>query len=793
MKSPRMYRALFVLAILTISQTVFAQEFSIILSAPPPNQMRLADLWRVTLINTSQQARTVYLHGTGEEAKDGFVVDAETRFFSLPAGTKVVTGQFVQPVKVKRSNSRYRGIVENTGTVPSGDYHICVEIVDSASRQVLAKDCFDQRVEQMSPPILQLPDNGETVLDSLPNFSWLPPSPIPLDMASKVRYKLKIVEIYGVQTPQQAMQANPSHFERNDIIPPLFIYPFSARKLEAGKKYAWNITAQFNDGYPIGISEIWSFTMTDIELRSRKKAQDTVENPITGGILSAGDQHSAGVFETKEEQRGTLDFVKKMWDKNGIAKGTILGDKTFTSEYANKNFDATDLNRYASAGGAGSSALGSETITVDGKRTESVSTEGSSDKSLGAVYESDKFKIASDGITKLNKAITDLSVKKDIEGLLWLWGRNYEGQVGFLAPEWYTDVPVPYDIKNIKQVSCGANHTMILLKDGTVWVWGDNQFGQCANTNIREFNYAVQVSSLTNIVQIAAGLSNSYALTQTGDVYSWGYNVSGELGIGSTVSHDTAVPVKVYFYGASATEKVVSIAARGGHALALTNKGNVFAWGSGYFGELGNGSTQTYAPTPVMIIEAGAASSSSRSSFSGFSAGSGDFTAAMMVTPKPVLRTMACGDHHNILVSRDGNTVVSWGRNASGQLGLEHTRDTAKPIQTKMTGIDTVAAGGAHSMAVKSNRTLMLWGNNISGQLGDGSVGIQPVPTELSSFGQTLNITAGAGHSMAIKKAGGLWTWGINNFGQLAISPISDIVLTKKPPIQPTRITLLEK
>ena len=45
----------------------------------------------------------------------------------------------------------------------------------------------------------------------------------------------------------------------------------------------------------------------------------------------------------------------------------------------------------------------------------------------------------------------------------------------------FTDVP---DITGVKQVSCGTNHTLLLMNDGTIKVCGNNNCGQLGLNDI---------------------------------------------------------------------------------------------------------------------------------------------------------------------------------------------------------------------------------------------------------------------------------------------------------------------
>ena len=70
---------------------------------------------------------------------------------------------------------------------------------------------------------------------------------------------------------------------------------------------------------------------------------------------------------------------------------------------------------------------------------------------------------------------------------------------------------------------------------------------------------------------------------------------------------------------------------------------------------------------------------------------------------------------------RADGTVACWGANDSGQLGDGTTLSRTTPTDVAgLTDVATVAAGAAHSCAVRRDGTAACWGADTSGQLGDG-------------------------------------------------------------------------
>jgi hypothetical protein len=94
--------------------------------------------------------------------------------------------------------------------------------------------------------------------------------------------------------------------------------------------------------------------------------------------------------------------------------------------------------------------------------------------------------------------------------------------------------------------------------------------------------------------------------------------------------------------------------------------------------------------------------------------------------------------------------VVAWGDNSSGQ--------TAVP--TNIGHVIAIAAGGFHSLAVRTNGTVVAWGQNGQGQTN--------VPPGLSNV---IAVSAGGYFSVALRSDGTVIAWGANELGQTNIPP----------------------
>jgi alpha-tubulin suppressor-like RCC1 family protein len=347
------------------------------------------------------------------------------------------------------------------------------------------------------------------------------------------------------------------------------------------------------------------------------------------------------------------------------------------------------------------------------------------------------------------------SLGLEINGYLWAWGDNYYCQLG--VPDYETRF-TPCQISTVNDWSMvygGNNYTIALRSNGTMWSWGLNDVGQLGVGDTDDRYEIVQAGTDSDWAKIIIkyGL-HSLGIKTTGTLWSWGANGGGQLGLSDTINRYTPTQI-------NADTNWVSASVGSGHTITIKNNpaggGTIWSFGKNLYGQLGLGytspsTTGIYTPTQI--------GSTSDWSY------------------------VASGSNHNIAL-KTNNTVWTWGRNNSSQLGLGPTSPSTYVHTPTQVGTDSdwsvmLSAGNYHTLAMKTNGAIWSWGVNSSGQLGVGDNTLRNTPSQVTYSDWSI-ISSGYNHNLALKTSGSIWSWGSNGYGQLGLGS-SETILNRNTP-----------
>ena len=305
------------------------------------------------------------------------------------------------------------------------------------------------------------------------------------------------------------------------------------------------------------------------------------------------------------------------------------------------------------------------------------------------------------------------------------------------------------------QVSVANVHTAALKTDGTLWTWGRASYGKLGHSNLINLSSPVQVGALTNWAQVSAGTQMTAAVKTDGTLWTWGSNNVGELGLNTTTvgpppgRPSSPVQVGTLTNWAQVSAGVLS-------AAAVKTDGTLWAWGSNYFGNLGQNNT-IYRSSPVQV---------------------GALTTWSQVS-------INYGGRHVAAIKNDG-TLWTWGWGSQGRLGLNNQISRSSPVQVgALSTWSKVSAGYNFTAAIKNDGALWTWGRGSTGRLGHNNTIDRSSPVQVGGLTTWSQVAAGYAHASAIKTDGTLWIWGSGATGRLGLNN----TITVSSPVQVGTLT----
>jgi alpha-tubulin suppressor-like RCC1 family protein len=290
-------------------------------------------------------------------------------------------------------------------------------------------------------------------------------------------------------------------------------------------------------------------------------------------------------------------------------------------------------------------------------------------------------------------------------GELYTWGDGAEGALGTgNINDQYLPVALkmPAGVK-FTQVSI-FNQTVTALTDtGQLYIWGDGIYGALGTGNTNDLLTPQLMSGISNVAVMAMGEYHGVVYTHDGQICAWGNNSYGQQGLGSINN------VNDYFkpHCRPSFAPIKQLAAAHDFSLALTETGEVYAWGRGQNYRLGTGNDSN-ATTPTLLNITGVAQ-------------------------------IANGSYHSLLVTETGE-MYGVGSNAYGKLGLGHSIDPQRTwvrnqfFDSQQQRTAVIAAGGFDASCVLTAESqIYCFGYGGDGGLGNGVSVTQYSPQKVIS------------------------------------------------------------
>ncbi|WP_052295815.1 fimbrillin family protein [Parasphaerochaeta coccoides] len=173
------------------------------------------------------------------------------------------------------------------------------------------------------------------------------------------------------------------------------------------------------------------------------------------------------------------------------------------------------------------------------------------------------------------------------------------------------DTDISGFMTDVAAVFAGYAHTMILKNDGTLWATGYNEYGQLGvgtSGIVNNKSTPVQVKASTaandfmiDVKEVSAGLNHTMIVKKDGTLWATGYNYQGQLGDGTGITRTTPVRVKDTTDDSGFMTDVAAVSVGEYHTIILKKDGTLWGTGYNYYGQLGD-NTIVNTNTPVQVI-----------------------------------------------------------------------------------------------------------------------------------------------------------------------------------------------
>ncbi|NXU52608.1 HERC5 ligase, partial [Turnix velox] len=174
-------------------------------------------------------------------------------------------------------------------------------------------------------------------------------------------------------------------------------------------------------------------------------------------------------------------------------------------------------------------------------------------------------------------------------GELFSWGQNTHGQLGVGTKS--ALILQPQLVRRLKgiplaQIAAGGAHSAVVSLSGAVYSWGKNSFGQLGLGDTKDRGCPSYVGALEHwkAVFISCGADHTAVLSKEGLVCTFGAGGAGQLGHNST-RNELTPRIVAELWGA----RVSQVACGRRHTLAyVPSLGKVYSFGSSKKGQLGH-------------------------------------------------------------------------------------------------------------------------------------------------------------------------------------------------------------
>ena len=309
---------------------------------------------------------------------------------------------------------------------------------------------------------------------------------------------------------------------------------------------------------------------------------------------------------------------------------------------------------------------------------------------------------------------TDFTVALTDSGELFTWGGNSRGQLG-AGDHRSSRTARRVTLPPLAAISAGAGHVLAVTRNGDLFGWGDNRYGQVGDGSTVSRNRPVRIASVGRGARVATGTKCSMVVSASGHVSLWGDMIAGTSTASTSHHHDgVGRPLRL------PAGRAAQVDAGEQHLVVLDRDGSLFGCGVDVHNR----------PVPERL---------------------------RLDRSWGTVISICAGDYHTVALT-DRGTVLTWGANTYGQLGLRNRKDRPHPTAVTMPRdvgrIVQVMAAGNVTLARTDAHHVFAWGHGELGQTGLGTTKdqLRPMSVKLPDHLTAASLHPGRFHALALTR-----------------------------------------
>lgn len=184
------------------------------------------------------------------------------------------------------SSGNQANYIKSTHGLPSGTYRVCIDVVLSQTLETQDQFCDELESDYNEYLFLVIPADKDTVVSTTPLLIWSHSEPFNV-LSQGEYYRMVVSEIKDKQGADEAVTINTPLMVKNYLTTHNLQYPYDAKELKAGGRYAWQVQKIAN-GVITNKTEAWEFII-DKKPEEKENKYAVLEKHLDAGYYKAGN------------------------------------------------------------------------------------------------------------------------------------------------------------------------------------------------------------------------------------------------------------------------------------------------------------------------------------------------------------------------------------------------------------------------------------------------------------------------------------------------------------------------